>query len=418
MGFIRRLFVPCLLGCLLGVMPLADVRAAGEWTRFRGPDGTGIVDAPAIPSTFSEADYRWNVELPGRGHSSPVLWGKKIFLTCEVREKKERSVVCLDSGDGRLLWSSTSPFEELQINKLNSHAASTPAVDADGVYVSWISGTTFIVLALDHDGKPLWERKLGDFKSVHGPGASPIVMDGIVIMGNDHAGEGAFLIGLDSKTGEIRWKRPRKSDKASYVTPAVYRPKEGPVELIYASPAHGFTGIDPQSGEVTWELGGLFAQKTAASPTLAGEVVFATGGSGGRGVESAAVRRGDGPSGRRPEVAYTVDAALPYVPTPIVFGSQMFVWADNGIVTCVDTSDGRKVWQQRVGGEYFGSPVCISGRLFNVSKQGEVVVLAASTKYELLGRSQLPEGSYATPAVAGGCVYFRTFSRLICVAGK
>ena len=413
-GVARRI-VAALLGLLLALAALADVRAQDDLTRFRGPDGTGVYTAPAIPVTFSEADYRWQVTLPGSGHSSPVFWGSKLFLTCETRAKSQRCVVCLEADDGRVLWTWKDTYETYRNHRFNSYAASTPAVDAERVYASWISGATFIVLALDHQGNQLWQRRMGDFESRFGAGASPIVLDDVVIMGNDHAGETSFLIGLDAGTGETRWKVPRKSGLASYVTPAVYRPKNGPPEVIFVSPSQGITGLDPLTGAVNWELDGLFTLKTVASPVIAGEMVFATSGKGGRGVESAAVRRGDGPSGRKPELAYALDSGLPYVPTPLVFDGHLFLWSDAGVVSCVEAATGKPIWQERVGGEYFSSPICLNGRLYGTTKQGEVVVLKASPQYELLGRSQLPEGSYATPAVVGGCIYFRTFNHLICV---
>ncbi|MFH1264282.1 MAG: PQQ-binding-like beta-propeller repeat protein [Planctomycetota bacterium] len=406
------------LGCWLAVALCGEVGAQEEWTRFRGPDGTGISTAKSIPVAFGESDYRWNVELPGSGHSSPVLWGEKIFLTCETPEEGERLVMCLAAADGRVLWTFKDTFEPYRNHRFNSFAASTPAVDADRVYISWVSGETFIVLALDHDGSQVWKRTMGDFKAMFGAGASPIVLDGVVIMGNDHAGESCFLIGLDAATGETRWELPRRTGLTSYVTPAVYRPDDGPVEVIFVSPAHGVTGVDPRTGKVNWELGGLFKLKNVASPVIAGELVFASGGQGAGGTESAVVRRGDGPSGRKPEQAHVIPSGLPYVPTPVVFGKHLFLWSDRGIVTCVEAATGTQMWQEEVGGQYFSSPICVDGRLYGVSKKGEVVVLHATPEYQLLAKSQLPEGSYATPAVANGCVYFRTFGRLICVGGN
>lgn len=415
------LILALLVGCLTWLVATDDV-GAQEWTRFRGPDGTGVVEAPSIPVEFDESNYQWNVELPGTGHSSPVLWGEKIFLTCTTKEDETRSVVCLDATDGKILWEVEEPYERFRSHGFNSFASSTPAVDAERVYVSWISGETFIVFALDHQGNKVWRRSMGDFKAMFGSGASPIVLDGVVIVDNDHAGQTCFLIGLDAVTGETRWKLPRRTGLASYVAPAVYRENGRAVEVIFAGTAHGITAVDPVSGEVLWEVDGLFTLKSVASPVIAGQLVFASGGKGSGGVESGVVRRGDKAKGQEAELVYELrsgrGSGLPYVPTPVVYNDLLYLWSDAGTVACIEPASGREIWVQETGGQFFASPICVNGLLYNVSKKGQVFVIEAAREYKLAAVNELPEGSYATPAVANGRLYVRTFNRLICVGGK
>ncbi len=407
------------LGCLLALGPLDQARAQSGWTRFRGPDGAGVGEASSIPVAFDEANYRWQTKLPGDGHSSPVLWENKVFLTCRLEDQNQRMVVCLSAVDGRILWLWKDRFEEYKQHSFNNFAASTPAVDADRVYVSWVSGKTFMVLALDHNGQEVWQRRMEDYQSRFGAGASPIVLDGLVIMGNLHPGKSSFLIGLDAATGQTRWQLKRTSASTSFVTPAVYRPKNGPPELIFASHAHGITSVDPRTGQVNWEVGELFTMKIVTSPVVADGLIFATAGKGGAGRESVAVRPPTTDSGGRGELVYKLESSLPYVPTPIACGEYLFVYSDAGVVTCIRAATGEQLWQERVSGELFSSPVRLGNRIYSVTKKGEVVVIEASSQYKPLAQSRLPEGSYATPAVANDCMYFRTFTHLICVgAGK
>ncbi|HID78280.1 MAG TPA: hypothetical protein EYP56_20090 [Planctomycetaceae bacterium] len=403
---------------LLGIAAPRAAWAQRGWTRFRGPDGTGISWDESIPVTFDERAYRWQLPLPGSGHSSPAIWGEKLFVTCENRSQQQRSVVCIDTRAGRLLWEWKTTFEPYRSHSFNSYAAATPAVDARGVYVSWVSGNSVEVVGLDHAGRRLWTRRMEDFRSRFGAGASPIVLDGVVVVANDHGGQASFLAGLDAATGHLRWKVPRKSGLVSFITPAVFRSPSGAVELVFVSPSHGITGVEPATGAVLWEVSGLFTQKTVASPVIAGQRVFATSGRGGRGVESALVRRGDAATGQKAGRLGQIDTDLPYVPTPVACDGYLFIWTDHGVVSCAEVATGKVLWRERVGGQYFASPVCVAGKLYGVSKKGEVVVLDAGPEFKLLGRSQLPEGSYATPAVADGCIYFRTFEHVLCVAGK
>ena len=386
-----------------------------EWTRFRGPDGTGIGKGESIPVTFAEGNYRWKVKLPSPGHSSPVLWGEKIFLTCSPTQGPSRMVVCVDSGEGRVLWSWRDSFRPYPHNRLNSFAASTPAVDAERVYVSWISGAAFQVVALDHGGKLLWRREIGDFKAKHGAGASPIVLDGAVIVGNTHIGESSFMLGLDARTGETRWKRDCTSGPTSYVTPGVHRPAGGSPQVIFVSSSHGVTSLDPRSGEVNWEAGGPFELKSVASPIVAGGLIFASAGQGGSARESAVIRPGQG--GRKADVAYRLGKFVPYVPTPIAVGENLYVVSDRDKITCVKPAQGKVLWQGEMLGTFYASPVSVNGRIYCINTKGEMTVLAAGDEFKVLAKTQLPEGTHATPAIAHGRMYLRTFNHLFCVAG-
>jgi outer membrane protein assembly factor BamB len=391
---------------------------AQEWTRFRGPNGTGISAATTIPTQFTETDYNWRVQLPGTGHSSPVLWGNRLFVTSAEETGGKRHLLCLNAADGRQLWVRSVTFTPHQRHRFNSFASSTPAVDADNVYTTWISPEAFLVLAYDHAGKELWKTDLGPYQVGHGGAASPVLVGDMLIVRSDNEDDApSFIVGLDRKTGAIRWKLPRTSKAGSYSTPILYEPKGGKPELIFTSNAHGFTSLDPATGEVNWELGGVFLQRCVGGPVAANGLLFATAGNGAGARQGVAIQPGS-KGGPPAKVAYQVPRGIPYVPTPLVIGDLMFLWGDGGVVTCVRAATGEQVWMERIGGNFFGSPVCAGGKIYAISAAGELVVIEASDQFKLVAKNTLGEPSHATPAIANGAMYLRTERHLISVGGK
>jgi len=396
---------------------MARVSDAQEWTRFRGPNGSGISDAASIPVQWTDKDYRWNVQLPGMGHSSPVVWGDRVFVSSAVEKDATQIVLCLRTSDGGQVWRRNFASATYQKNAAAAYASATPALDQERVYVVWATPKEYIVLALSQkDGSELWRRDLGPFVSQHGFGASPIVWKDLVIVANDQD-KVSFITALDCKTGQTRWRAERRTAKASFSTPSLYQPEGGKSQLILSSWAHGLTSLDPETGRSIWELPVFHNNRIVGSPMIAAGLIFAAAGVGGNGKEMVAVQPGDPDRGMEAKVAYNVQGSLPYVPTPVARGKLLFLWHDNGVVACMDAPTGKRLWQQRVGGNFFGSPVRVGDRLYCTSRTGEMVVLAAADKYQLLARIPLGEASHATPAVADGVMYLRTVSHLMAIGG-
>ena len=389
---------------------------AQEWTRFRGPNGSGVSDAKTIPSTWTEKDFNWKVSLPGAGHSSPALWGDKIFVTSGDDQAGQIDVLCLSAADGRVLWMRSFPFATYPKHNYNSYASSSPATDAAHVYFCWSVPARCTLMALDHQGKTVWEKDLGPFVSQHGNGSSPILFQDKVILANEQDGE-SFLMAVDAATGETKWKTPRKTAEAAYSTPCVYQPPSGKPELVFNSHAHGISALDPDNGKVIWDFPGAFDKRSVSSPVVAGDLLIGSCGSGGGGNFIVAVRPGDPVSHKQPGLAYSIRRSAPYVPTSIYFGENLFLWGDGGVVSCVQAATGEVKWQERVGGDFFGSPVCVDGRLFCVSSRGEIVVVEASDHFKLLAKNPLNELTRSTPAVASGRMYIHTSQHLISVGG-
>jgi outer membrane protein assembly factor BamB len=390
---------------------------AQEWTRFRGPNGSGLSDAKTIPTQWKAGDFNWKATLPGSGHSSPVLWGGQVFVTSCDEKAGKFFVLCLNTSNGVIVWRKESSFSPHDKHNLNSFASSTPTVDADRVYVCRTETARITLSAFTHGGEPVWEKDLGPFAAHHGSGTSPILHDGMVILANEQSGE-SFLIAVDARTGATRWKTPRTSDAGSYSTPCVFQPKPGKAQLIFNSEVHGISGLAPDTGKVIWEFEKAFDKRSVSSPVIAGEFILGSCGSGGGGNYVVAVRPGDSTSGAKPERAYEVRRSAPYVPTSIAVGDWLYLWSDGGIVSRVHAPTGEVKWQERAGGNFFSSPVCVDGRLFCVSTTGEVVVVAVAEKFAVLARNQVGELTHSTPAVAGGRMYIHTSGQLISIGGK
>lgn len=394
----------------------ANVAGAQEWTRFRGPGGSGLSNAKNLPVEIIETNIKWRVDLPGNGHSSPVLWGDTIFLTTSSGGKSgRRSVVALSAKNGAEKWRSEHRFTPYSQHRFNDFASSTPCVDAQRVYVTWTSPEGVEVLAIDHAGKLAWSKTVGEFSAVHGSSTSPVLAGGVLVIGNHGEKGESFIIGLDAKTGEEKWRVKRETGSTgAYNTPAL-RTIDGGGELVFSSTAHGLTAIDPATGKIRWEHDPGFSKRCVGSPVISGDIVFAAAGSGGGGKESTVVRIVDG----KPQPAWkSGKKGLPYVPTGIAFEGLLFLLSDGGVMSCRRAADGELLWQKRVIGAPYASPIIVGGRIYCCSKEGKLVVLKAGEKYAPLGSYKFPDGIYATPAAAGGRLYVRTFSQLFCISGR
>lgn len=414
----RWLVLTLLLGLALGSLPTGPSSARGEnWRRFRGPNGAGTSEATSIPTRWTSDDYLWRVELPGIGYSSCVVWDERLFVTSALEEDATQMIRSLRTSDGGEVWKREFASATHPKHRFNCYASSTPAVDAEHVYYCFATPEKLTVMALDqHEGRDVWRRDLGPFVGEHAFGASPMLFEGMVILPNEQDGESS-VVALDAKTGETRWLAPRRTEKAAYATPCLYRPERGPAQLIVVSWAHGISSLDPQTGKPNWEAGD-FRFRVVGSPAIADGLIIGYAGGGGRGHQMIAVKPGNPATGAKPEVVYEMEKPLPYVCTPVSSGDLLFVWCDGGVVKCLDAPTGEIIWEERVGGDYFGSPVIVGGRLYCISREGEMVVLSASREFKELGRIDLGERSNSTPAVANGVMYLRTVSHVMAIGGE
>lgn len=413
-----------------------------NWPSFRGPHASGVMDGANLPDKWDAATgegIRFKIELPGLAHSSPVIWGDRLFLTTAVSSQpdatfkpglygsgeasEDRSVhewqlLCLDKKSGEMLWTKTAikgtPKDKRHIKA--TYANATPATDGEHVVALFGSEGLFAYTAR---GELLWKKDLGrmdvgayDLPSYEwGAASSPIIYDGKVIVQCDQQ-KGSFLIALNIKTGETVWTTPR-DELPSWGTPTVY-PGKDRAELV-TNGSNFIRGYDPATGRELWRLGGS-SKITAPTPVFAEDLIIVAS---GRGPERPvfAIRPGAvgditlqaGETANK-SIAWSKTRRGGYMPTPLIYRSETYVLNNDGVLACFDLKTGTEHYVERVPHRSFGfsaSPVAADGKLYLAGEDGLIFVLEAGARVKLLGTNPLGEPLMATPALSEGMMYVR-----------
>lgn len=402
---------------LLLALAVPSLSAQENWPRFRGENGTGVSGQTGLPVTWSPGDFEWNIALPGVGHGSPIVWGDRLYITSgsddgSLEGGSERYLYCIDAATGEAIWSRTIGFNSTHRHKKNSFASSTPCTDGRQVYVAFADEPHLTLAAYTMDGELQWRRLLGPFTSQHGLGISPILFDGMVILAKDMMGP-SEIMALDTETGQTVWSTLRHVRRTSYATPILIHTPDGATQLIAVSGASGVSGLDPYTGRPIWWTK-EFPMRTVAAPVYANGLIIASCGGGGRGSDLWAVDPTGTGDVSDTHIKWELHREIPYVPTPIVNGDYLYLLTDLGVLNCVEIATGKSVWAKRVTTTTVSSsPVMIDGKIYCPDEKGIVTVVDASPEFKSYGQSPLGDPTHATPAVAGGRLYFRTFHRLV-----
>jgi len=398
---------------------LSTVSQAANWPRFRGPNGAGVSTDKDVPVKWGDKEnILWRADLPGEGHSSPIIWGDKLFL--ESANNKQRMLLCMDVKNGDILWQKAVNGSTTAKHNKNSFASSTPTTDGERVYTAFWDGSNLFLNAYSFKGDPLWSKDLGEYVSQHGVGQSPIVCEDKVILVNDND-KSAAVLAFDAKTGKPAWRAERKSYRACYSTPVLHEKEKGATELIVASTA-GVTSYDPKDGSENWNWTWNFEKaplRTVSSPVLADGLVIAGGGEGPAGARhTVAVKLGGKGDVSKTHLAWEQKSDFPYVPCLVISGDFLFFVNDKGIAHCRSLKDGGDVWTERLTGDFSSSPVIIDGKVYATNEEGVTYVFEASPKYKFVSKNTLGEPVMATPAVADNKLYLRAKSHLYCIGAK
>ncbi|MDF1842815.1 MAG: PQQ-binding-like beta-propeller repeat protein [Rubripirellula sp.] len=408
--------VSLLVVLLVSMMVRNDDCQAENWPRFRGANGSGVAPASDLPNTWTEANYRWVAPLSGSGHSSPVIWGERLFVTAADEKSGIRALICLGVNDGVEQWRAPADFKSYKKHKNNSFASSTPAVDAEHVYQLWHSKQQTSLIAYSHEGQQVWRYELGPYGHGQGGATSPVVVGELVLVAHDHKAE-SFLVAVNRNSGKEVWKIPREGKRACYSTPCYRTTKSGKQEIVFVHCYEGVIGVQAETGQVNWHIDpfGRESQRALASPVVAEDLVIAGSGAVAGDRQMVAISVDDSQLPSKTSESYRLIRQAPHVPSPIILGDRLFLWNDGGVATCCDLTTGEKIWQKRVGGNYFSSPIAIGDRLMSIDTSGEVVVIAAKDEFEILGRNAMGESSRASLAASNGVLFVRTETKVFAV---
>lgn len=408
--FILRTTLPAWL-LLAGLAP-----ADSNWPRFRGPEATGHSTETGLPVAWDARSILWKTPLKGRGQSSPIIWGDRIFLTSAVDDGKQRLVFGIDRKSGKVLWEQvawTGTPEPTHV--MNGWASATCVTDGQHVYASFGKAGLHCYTV---DGRHVWSRHLGEFisKTKRGTAASPILAGDLVIFNGDSESD-PYLFGIDKRTGQTVWKTERPA-REGYSTPLVVT-VNGRQELVLNGDPF-VAGYDPATGKQLWFCKS-FAPRGEPAPTIANGILYVINGQPG---DVYAVRPGgSGDVTKTHIVWHTPRKGGRDQPCPTVAGNYLLVPNLEGILTCYDVKTGKELWKERIStARTSASPVVVEGRVYFINEKGEVIVVEPGPELKVVARNNVDPGPdevfRSQLAPSSGVFFLRSDRVLYCVGGK
>jgi outer membrane protein assembly factor BamB len=437
---------------LLVFLPLGAALAASDgaeryWPQWRGPRGDGVAPQGDPPATWSEtANVRYKVEIPGRGHSSPVVWGDRIYLLTAIDAEppaaaapssatpvsgapsfRERGVapdrdlrlvvLALDRATGKTVG-------ERRVVRAPPHEGTHPdgtwasaSAITDGERVWAFFGSRGIYCLRSRDGEPLWQRDLGDMQTKlgFGEGASPVLAGDTLVVNWDHEGE-SFIVALDARSGAERWRTAR-DERTSWSTPHIVE-VDGRRQVVVNATVK-VRSYDLATGKVVWEVGGMTAN-AIPTPVSANGLLFVTSGFRGNALKAIRLAGARGDLAGTPAIVWSHDRDTPYVPSPLLYdGVLYFLKHNSGLLSALDAATGKvhygPVRLEGIEGVY-ASPVGAAGRVYVVGRNGATAVLAAGPELKVLAVNRLDDGFEASPAIVGREIYLRGRRHLYAIA--
>jgi outer membrane protein assembly factor BamB len=381
--------------------------SSSEWPQFRGPNGVAVSEEADVPVKWSATEnVRWKADLPGRGVSSPVIAGGRVYVTAASAYREGRlHVLCFDALTGEKKWErQLASTGSTMCHPKTSMAAPTPVADAKGVYALFATGD---LAAFDRDGNLRWyralERDYPDITNQVGMAASPVLAGDVLLLPLENAGD-SFALAVDAKTGRNRWKTPRARG-VNWVTPTVAR-FQGKTTVLFQT-AREITAYNPDNGEEQWTYKGENLG-SIPSPVVLDDLVIVPGN------PSVGLRVSDGGKPERVWKSRKLPAAYA---SPVVYQGRIYALTGIG-VACLDPATGEEIWRERLGSGFSASPVVAGGKLYVAKEDGVTCVVQLGDKPKILANNALKGSLLATPAIANGAIYLRTENQLYCIGTK
>lgn len=398
---------------------LCPLTQAENWPRFRGPTGQGISSEEDLPLTWSaRKNIAWKTAIPGQGWSSPIVYGDRIFLTTATDQGASCRVICVNRGNGEIVWN-TEVHRQVPGPKRrnNSYATSTPVTDGKRVYAAFYDGTC---VAVDYSGKLLWKNDEVKFFSVHGLGASPILAGELLIMPFDGSSreesklgfkvpwKNGFVMAMDTATGETQWKAERGESRVGHVTPIVI--DDG--RQLVTGAGDRVQGFNAKTGQRIWSI---YSQGEGVTPSpVVGEGLIFTS-SGFEAPTIRAIRLGGEGEITDTHIAWEQKKGVPALASFLYVRPYLYSITRDNILHCLEASSGKIVWVKRLKGVHSASPVLADGRIYILSEDGVTLVLKPGDEYEELARNELNENCLASMAVSQGQFFIRSAEHLFCI---
>lgn len=385
-----------------GVEPIAV--DASDWPWWRGPNRDGVAASDQSPPLHwsSTKNVLWKSPLPGRGFGSATVVGNQVFVATADEAKEIQSVICFDRESGQQVWKTDvhrGGFTK-KGNKKSSQASSSVACDGSRLFINFLNGGAVHTTALSRDGKKLWQQKVTDYVVHQGYGSSPALYGPLVIVSADNKGGGA-IAAFNRATGDPVWKKPRPA-VPNYASPIILK-VAGSEQLIFTG-CDLVSSFEPLTGNKNWEIEGATTECVTSTVTD-GELIYSSGGYPKNHISAV---RADG-SG---EIAWENSTRV-YVPSMLVRDGHLYAVSDNGIAMCWNSSSGKQIWKQRLGGTFTSSPVLVGENIYVTNEAGRTFIFQASPDgYVDVARNDLGSEVYATPAICGGRIYMRLSERI------
>ncbi len=418
-------------------------KESSNWPQWRGPESMGISPEKDVPTEWSASkNVKWKTPIPGRGHSQPIVWGKRVFLTTALEgevvpgakavphmadgketkhpdsvganRKHTFKVMSLDRDTGKVLWEQTAwegtPYDDR--HRKSSYAAPTPATDGKMVYTYF--GTEGLY-AHDFNGKLVWKYMPGKIATAGmGTGTSPVLHENFVILQCDEEdGANSFIVALDKKTGKEVWKMPRKV-QISWSSPVLIKTAKR-TELV-TSGNEAIIAYDPATGKELWRTRGV-ESNAIPNPVATGDMVIVSAGYPAK--IAMALRLGASGEVKDSDVVWKFTKGTAYVPSPILYGEYLYLMSDRGIITCLNAKTGAVVYEGGrvpIPATFTASPVAFDNKILLTSEDGDTFIIKAGPKHEILGTNSLDEPVYASPAIADGKIFIRGEKNLYCIS--
>jgi outer membrane protein assembly factor BamB len=394
----------------VGMIPV-EGEGARYWPRWRGPSGQGLVADSGYPDRWSATrNVVWRTPVPGRGNSSPVVWGDHIFLTAGDDRGRRLYVLAYRRSDGSLLWETeVAPGPREAVHRKNGPASATPATDGERVYVSLGSRG---LAALDFNGAVLWLTEVGRIANYHGPAGSPLLYRDKLIIYQDQR-RGGFVAAYDTATGEQIWRTSR-GQSVGWGTPVAIR--VGDHDELIVSSQRLVQSYDPSTGEELWRCDGML-REVIPTPAVGHGLVYCASGRAG---PTLAIRPGGRGDVTRTHVEWSITRGSPFVPSPTVYGDYLYQINDmSSIITCLNARTGETVWQERLGRPrregISASPIVVDDKLFVTNDEGQTFVLKTGPDFEILHVNDIGAPTLASPALVDGIWYVRTADELFAI---